>query len=273
MSDAVKRVSHWKLMMIGTFSVTFRHACVIGLTVLSLVVWAVTVVGMGVLRDQAGFDGSPKSAEGAIVAGGSREAVVGAAQLDEVLREAADRQNAEPEAPQAETTVTPAEAEAEAAIGVPARDPFMANVLYFPSLVVEVADDGAGLAVGQGTEKGQRLKAESVVPMALEGILMLGAQRVAIIRGNALTLDDGRIMLLSLKELKGAYRVGDENVVVSDVRNRFRIGDKVEVHPIVKDGGGYLVGADVETLTVESITRKKVVFGLGGKSHDLEMRK
>ena len=65
MSKQKREISDWRLMLVGTFSVTFRRVFLIALAVLSLVVWTVTVIGLGVLRSSHEAGPAPSAAEAA----------------------------------------------------------------------------------------------------------------------------------------------------------------------------------------------------------------
>jgi len=271
MSEPQKRMSHWKLMMVGTFSVTFRRLFVITLTGLSLIVWTVTVIGTGVLRSQSGLGGAPTSASASIVppriAAPHADSDL-AAVPPVVTQEAPD----EPQVPMLPAVADIQDVQLPDLFDTPARDPFVANETFFPRPKVEVDGDEGGAAQQQAADNTPDLDAGDIVPLALEGTLRLGSHRVAIVKGNSVSLD-GQTLLLMLKEVKSRYVEGDESVNVKDIRSQFKIGEDVEVRPLVKGAGGYLIGENAETLTVRSITRKKIVFGFNGNDCKLEMGK
>ena len=63
MSPAQKPVSQWKLMLIGRSSVIMKRLFVVVLAAVSLVVWGITIIGLGILRQEGGSAGVVRSAK------------------------------------------------------------------------------------------------------------------------------------------------------------------------------------------------------------------
>jgi len=268
MSRQDKKLSKWRLMGAGAFSVTLRRVFVITLTAVSLAVWTVTVIGMGVLRQGSGLGGAIKAAE---AAGPLMSSETTKAAIEWVTHHE-----------------TPAVEEVQAADPVdrarwapPSRNPFAPDDGQYPSRVKSTT---AGQKDDEADTRG-RLDLNCLVPLRLEGTLALGKQRVAIVYGNSFDLE-GQTMLLMSKDSSSKPGNKDKTIIAKDVVSHFRVGDKIEVYPATISGGQVRVGEKSLTVDVREITRSSVTqpsgiakhisrmtLSLGKQTHVLEMKK
>lgn len=258
MSKQKREISDWRLMLVGTFSVTFRRVFLIALAVLSLVVWTVTVIGLGVLRSSHGAGPAPNAVQAATPA----PATTGAEEGPKVRQETHAAQQA------VASPVRPA-----AVIELPARDPFLPADEYFPVQRLATAAHDGPLAAQEEAERYKDLPglaATELVKLRLEAALLLGRQTVAIVRGNMFELD-GQTLLVMGDEIRKQYRGGQLEIKAGKMRNEVRVGDTTEVRPVVRVAGRYCIGEPPQVFRVTEITEKKVVLTGSGKRYELEM--
>jgi hypothetical protein len=257
MSRHNKKPSKWRLMGAGASLVAFRRVFLIALTAVSLVVWTVTVIGIGVLRQGSGLGGTVKTAEAAGPLLSSKEAAMAIEWVTHQETPAVDGVQA----------VDPARYEP------PSRNPFAPAGEFYPRRMKNGTEGPRVAAKGEDTENRARLDRRQLVPLRLEGTLALGKQKVAIVYGNSFDFG-GRTMLLMLKEIQSQFRVNDKAIVVKDVVTHFKVGDTIEVRPVRDVDSQVYISDESLTLTVLKITSSSVELTLGEQPHILlRMRK
>lgn len=259
MSRQGKEISKWRLMGAGVFSVTFRRVFVIALTVLSLSVWIVTVVGMGVLCQGSGLGGSVKPAEAAGLLLSPRETAA-------VIKWASRQEMSTAEDVAAAGGVLPAQWVS------PSRNPFVPDRDQYPP---RVKSDKTGSPLTQKREEADkrgRLDRSQLAPLRLEGTLALGKQKIAIVHGNSFDLE-GRTMLLMLKEVQRQSRANAKAIVAKDVVTHFKVGDTIEVRPVTGVEGQVRISDEALALHVGEITSSSVTLTLGKQPYILRMKK
>lgn len=247
-----KKLSKWRLMGAGALSVTFRRVFVIALTAVSLAVWTITVIGMGVLRQGSGLGGTVKTAEAAEPLLSPKEA---AAAIEWATHE---------ETPAAED-VQAADPVAPALWASPSRNPFAPDRGRYPLS----AKSARAKQKGGDADKQGRFDRNRLVPLQLEGTLALGKQKVAIMHGNSFDFG-GRTMLLMLKDVRG----NDTAIAVKDVVvTHFKVGDTIEARPVTDADGQVRINDELLKFGVQEITSRSVTLSLGKQTHVLEMKK
>jgi hypothetical protein len=257
--ENTNKVSHWKLMLVGNLSVMSRRVFVIVLTVVSLAVWTVTVIGMGVLRQSDGLGGTVQTAGASVVQTPAEGQATASEGQDSALTAAAASDGA---------GGLPAIAEL-------ARNPFKPDDVCFPK---PAAKSGVGALQERSTQQEQEedntpgLQRDQLVPLKLTGTMTVGRDRVAIVHGNSVQVAD-RTLLLMLSEISSKYRVGEKMITVRDVSSQFKKGDTIEVRPVVIMADRIRITDEAIVLKVNEITNKSVVLTLGDKTYELEMTK
>lgn len=268
MAGKTSGLSRWKQMLAGTFSVTFRQVFVIALTVVSLAVWTVTVIGMGMLRESSGYTSTVQTAEGS---SGFGDSLIPVTPPPPWLPEPDPAPSAV--APKLGATQSPA-AETVAA-GAPSaaaeHNPFAVSEKRFP-LPNRNAKVGTLQDAVKQDDTTPGLQRDQLMPLRLDGTLILGPDPVAIVGGNSFELE-GRTMLLMLKEISSKYRVGDKMITVKDTVNHFKVGDTLEVRPVTLGEDRVRIGDEAVMLKVSKITNNSVELTLGDKTYVLRMTK
>ena len=254
MSDNRKRISHWKLMLVGTFSVTIRRVLVISLTGLSLIVWTVTVIGMGVLRGNSGAGGVPQAVSASVVLS------PGAVVLPEVP-------DPEPSQPADEDVVAPVVETAALTI----RDPFMPSEAHFPPIGGAPGSQSGNPMEGRVDPD---LKAADVSQLKLEATMLLGNETVGVVVGNVMDLGGRRLVLMTTRA-GGSDGAGEKAIAAKDARANFKVGEEIEARPLTPVTGGYVVGSADEAVVirVKTIAMKDLVLARGDETCKLEMSK
>jgi hypothetical protein len=261
--------SKWAQMLTGASSMTFRRVFILALTVVSLTVWIVTVVGLGLLREDTGYPTAVRSAQAALP-NGSAAPVTPAAPSPKATAAPATSDVA---AVSLAAALPAVEKTAEGALPASVRDPFLASPQRFP-LPVQTAKVGMLQESPPQKDNGPGLRREQLLPLRLEGTVILGEAPVAIVGGNSFEVE-GRTMLVMLGDISGTYREGEKVIVVKDMTRHLKLGDTLEVRPVTVGEDRVRIHGDDEAavLKVSGITDTSVELTLGAKTYVLRMKK
>ncbi len=263
--------SNWAQLLTGTSSVTFRRVFIVALTVVSLTVWIVTVVGLGLLRENNGYPSAVRSASAALPSGSPAAAAVPTV--------AAAKATVAVTAPEgtpvglAAAALPAAEMSVDSDLPASVRDPFLASPQRFP-LPVQTAKVGLLQESPQQKDNGPSLRRDQLLPLRLEGTVILGEAPVAIVGGNSFEVE-GRMMLVMLGDVSGTYRDGEKVIAVKDMTRHLKLGDTLEVRPVTVGEDRVRIHGDDEAavLKVSGITDTSVELTLGAKTYVLRMKK
>lgn len=263
-----------------SLSPAVRGLVVLVLTGLCLLVWTVTMVGVGVLRRggpqpaSAGVDLLPQNG-GVSAQPGAVPASVGPTWRTEESPTTSAADQAEPGI----ATAAP--------VTVPDRDPFRAVDRYFTPQVG--AAEGA-----QADEAGKgewSVSSAHAVPLKIEAVMMFGDGGVAIVHGNRLDDMGGRSLLVMHRDASGEYLINRpvSEIEPEDLRMQLSVGQKLEVRELRARGSHYALSRKAEVIEVSDVTRRVrkdadgagmgvmgnvvgvVVFRRGGTTYEREM--
>ncbi len=228
-------VEEWKLTLQGRPVQVAQRLFVLGLAAVTLSVWAVTVMGVGILRSPGGM--GPRSAMAAVPT--SDVVAIDIGGLVERVQEPVD-------GPAKKISV---------AVAMPRRDPFEASVLHFGQVVTAAsgqADDSRSAGIALEAAKVQR---------------QAGLGQVTSQEGGGESGRPGRVelsggVLSAPLTLDGVMAGSGQNVaMINGVV--FRVGDTIKVR----------VGEQILEVAVESISARSVELGAGDDRIKLEMKR
>lgn len=292
MSPREKPLSAWQMLLAGRSSVALKRLFLVILVVVSLIVWAITIIGLGILRRDGGAAGVVRSAKAYSTSPSAGH---------QAPRERQVEQAAEPSAGQAESVAQEA---APAAVAESMRNPFLADSRVFPSLLTgKTADDvvQTGVAAAEKTRQATPEEIEAtrqlVESMMLMGTVTSGLPREAVIDGRTLKLNEGiRFKINGRSESLVATDISDGSVTLSAMGRDFvlkvptleatLLGGQTPMAMI--DGLGYEVGdrlkkvafraklgsVVIETaVKIKEIRNQSVILSARGTEVELAMRK
>ncbi|MBN2584340.1 MAG: hypothetical protein JXL80_14865 [Planctomycetes bacterium] len=277
MSPSRKPVSQWKMMLIGRSSVVMKRVFVVILAMVSLTVWAITVLGLGLFRSDKTPKGLTATAQAApnVVQTPVSQATLAATP-------------AEPAAPVQQADLAAVRSEPTARI----RNPFLADEEVFPierpsendvevGAVMQVkakagpspeelkeADKAARVLVLISTTIG-----ESGARAVIDGKMcrvgdMVGLLEVAEIGRGQATLKFGeRSYELRVPHLEGTLMGGKAPMAMIDGRG-YRPGQRL-VNPVAMAGGE--VRPVTTSVVVKEIKAQSVILTVRGADFELGM--
>ncbi|NIA22093.1 MAG: hypothetical protein GWP05_09075 [Anaerolineaceae bacterium] len=292
MSPREKPLSAWKMLLAGRASVAMKRLFLVILVVVSLVVWAITIIGLGILRRDGSAAGVVQSAKAS-----STSPSAG----DQVSRERRVEQAAGPSVGEAEPVVQEA---VPAAVAESIRNPFLADDQVFPSLRTgKAADDlvRTGVAAAEKAKQATPEEIEAirqlVESMMLMGTVASGLPREAVIDGWTLKLNGGirfkingrseSLVVMDIRDCSVTLSaMGKDFVLKAPILEATLLGGQTPMAMI--DGLGYGVGdrlkkvvfraklgsVVIETaVKVKEIRNQSVILSARGTEVELAMRK
>ena len=289
MSPTRKPISQWKLMLIGRSSLVMRRLFVVILAVVLLIVWAITIIGLGILRRDGGSPGVVRSAKAS-------------PSLPGIRRLSPKRQGvraAKPGAGEAELVQQEA---VLAAVADSIRNPFLADSTVFRPLQSAADDDlvHKGAVAAEETTEATQEEIEAtrrlVESMMLISTATNKAHKEAVIDGRTVRVNDkidfrvdGRAESLEVVEIRDGSVVlralGKDSVLTIPSLQATLLGGQMPMAMI--DGHGYRVGerlkkvvvreklgpTTVETIVlVKEIRNQCVILSTGRADFELTMR-
>ena len=290
MSPSQKPVSQWKLMLIGRSSEIMKRLFVVALAAVSLLVWGITIIGLGILRQEGGSAGVVRSAKASPSSPG-------------ILRPPPKRHSVqavsagvgEVEPVRQEVVLTTA--------AKSMRNPFLPDSKVFPSLKTDdvVTDPTPGGAVAADRAKEASQEEIEAIRQLVESMMLIStatdrASKEAVIDGWMVKINDKiRFKVNNRAESLNIVDIRDGSVVLSALGRDFvltvptleatLLGGKTPMAMI--DGQGYRAGdrlkkvvvreklgpTAVETIVqVKEIRNQSVILRVGGAGFELTMR-
>ena len=289
MSPAQKPVSQWKLMLIGRSSVIMKRVFVVVLAAVSLVVWGITIIGLGILRQEGGSAGVVRSAKAS-------------PSSPQILRPSPKRHSVQAVIP----AVAKAEPVRQEVVLTEAaklmRNPFLPDSKVFPSLKTDdvVTDPSPEGAVAAGGAKEASREEIEAIRQLVESMMLISTatdrtSKEAVIDGWTVKIGDRiRFKVNDRAESLNIVDIRDGSVALSALGKDFvltvptleatLLGGKTPMAMI--DGQGYKAGdrlkkmvvreklgpTAVETIAqVKEIRNQCVILRVGGSDFKLTM--
>jgi len=289
MSPTRKPISQWKLMLIGRSSLVMRRLFVVILAVVLLVVWAIAIIGLGILGRDGGSPSVVRSAKASPSSPGIRRL---------------------PQKRQAVQAARPSVGEAElvqreavfTAAAESLRNPFLADNTVFRPLQSAADDDLVHKGAVAATETKEATQEELEATRRLVESMMListvtnKSHKEAVIDGRTVRVNDkidfrvaGRADSLEVVDICDGSVIlralGRESVLTVPSLQATLLGGQMPMAMI--DGHGYRVGdrlkkvvvrgklgpTTVETIVlVKEICNQCVILSTGGANFELTMR-
>ncbi len=261
MSGPGSQSFYWRLMLTGNRSLILRRLFVLGLVVVSLTVWTLTILGAGLLAGDDSGGGKLRTAGASVIPPSGtmvRKTVVAA---DEATRD--ENSGAADEALEPFVPLQP-----------PRRNPFAGDARYFPrpGPAGGVQD---GLASGEPSARDEvpsGVLVSNTAPLRLVTTLLRGDRKVAIIQGNTFQLE-GETVVLMFDHPEEEQGNRERSSQEGELRHRLKAGDTIEVYSARVGPNGVYLSRRARQLRIETITQRSVAFVVEDREYVLEMNR